>query len=92
MRDARSKTDCGLQPSRFREHATGPVPQAGLFSRMRCHFHKQGYPAGNDHQAEERCHDEVDKVLDKVLHDVPPLPAGRRHPERSVERAARYSP
>jgi hypothetical protein len=39
--------------------------------------------AGNDHQAEERCHDEVDEVL----HDVPPLPAGCRHPEGSGEQA-----
>ena len=51
-------------------------------STLRCQFRNQDYQAGKD-QADERCHDEVDKVL----HDVPPLPAGRRHSEGSVAQA-----
>jgi hypothetical protein len=36
-------------------------------STLRCQFRNQDYQAGKD-QADERCHDEVDKVL----HDAPP--------------------
>ncbi len=51
---------------------------------LRGQFRKQGYPAGNDYQAEERCHEDVDIVF----HDVPPLLAGCREPAESVERAS----
>ena len=49
-------------------------------SLLRSQFCNQDDQAGKD-QADERCHKEVGKVL----HDVPPLPPGCRHPKESVE-------
>jgi hypothetical protein len=62
------------------EHGRRRNPRANM---LRCQFRNQDDQARKD-QADERCHEEVDKVF----HDVPPLPAGCRHPEGSVEQAS----